>query len=123
MKRIGVSRRRYFSLTGLILISIININDAMILCLCQGVSDRVVRLAVVNGADSVDAVGDHCGAGTDCGSCQHAIEEIVEEFRLGGESGQMELGPYRRRDPAAPLHCGRGDSSASTSPSPVAASA
>jgi len=51
----------------------------MILCICQGVSDRTVRLAVLNGAGSVDAIGDHCGAGTDCGSCRHAIEDIIDE--------------------------------------------
>lgn len=89
----------------------------MILCLCQGVSDRVVRLAVVNGADSVDAVGDRCGAGTDCGSCRHAIEEIVDEIQLGGDGGT--IGPHRRGDPAAPVHCGRSES---TSAPTVAAS-
>ncbi|MES1171811.1 MAG: (2Fe-2S)-binding protein [Bacteroidota bacterium] len=51
----------------------------MILCLCQGVSDRTVRLAVINGAGSVDEVAQRCGAGSDCGSCQHAIEDIIDE--------------------------------------------
>lgn len=51
----------------------------MILCLCRGVSDRTVRLIVANGAGSVDAVEARCGAGSDCGSCRHAIEDIVDE--------------------------------------------
>ena len=69
------------SLTRLIMISIINI-PPMILCLCHGVSDRVVRLAVVNGADSVAAVGSRCAAGTDCGACKHAIQDIVDDMHL-----------------------------------------
>ena len=51
----------------------------MIVCLCQGVSDRTVRLAVVNGATSVDVVAARCGAGTDCGSCRHAIQDLVDD--------------------------------------------
>ena len=51
----------------------------MILCLCRGVSDRTVRLAVATGATSVEAVAARCGAGTDCGSCRHAIRELVQD--------------------------------------------
>ena len=51
----------------------------MIVCLCNGVSDRTVRLAVVNGATSVEAVAARCGAGTDCGSCRHAIQDLVDD--------------------------------------------
>jgi bacterioferritin-associated ferredoxin len=50
----------------------------MILCLCKGISERTVRLAVATGARSVDAVADRCGAGTDCGSCRHAIQDLVD---------------------------------------------
>ena len=31
------------------------------------------------GAETVDAVGAACGAGTDCGSCRDAIDELIEE--------------------------------------------
>ena len=59
----------------------------MILCLCQGVSDRTVRLAVMNGASSVDAVAARCGAGTDCGSCRHAIAELIEDGHMNATVG------------------------------------
>lgn len=59
----------------------------MILCLCQGISDRTVRLAVMNGASSVDAVAARCGAGTDCGSCRHAIADLVEDARMDATAG------------------------------------
>jgi bacterioferritin-associated ferredoxin len=49
----------------------------MIVCLCRGVSDRVVRLSVVQGARTVDDVGDMCGAGHGCGSCHETIADIV----------------------------------------------
>jgi bacterioferritin-associated ferredoxin len=64
----------------------------MILCICQGVSDRVVRLAVLGGATTVDAVADRCGAGTDCGSCRHAIQDLVEEVTGGVPADYSEIG-------------------------------
>jgi len=51
----------------------------MIVCLCKGVSDRTVRLAIAAGAQSVEAVGARCGAGTDCRSCRHAIQDLVDD--------------------------------------------
>lgn len=51
----------------------------MLLCLCKGVSDRVVRLAVLSGANTIEAVGARCGAGTDCGACCSMIHDMIEE--------------------------------------------
>jgi bacterioferritin-associated ferredoxin len=51
----------------------------MLLCLCKGVSDRVVRLAVANGAQTIDGVAARCGAGTDCGACRPMIHDLIEE--------------------------------------------
>jgi bacterioferritin-associated ferredoxin len=48
---------------------------AVILCLCKAVSDREVDDAIRRGASSASAVGQVCGAGTDCGSCLGSIEE------------------------------------------------
>lgn len=49
----------------------------MIVCLCRGVSDRSVRLAVIQGARSVDEVSAVCGAGVGCGGCHETIGEIL----------------------------------------------
>ena len=65
-------------MTAVILKSIINISS-MMLCLCKGVSDRTGRLAIASGAQSVEAVGARCGAGTDCRSCRHAIQDLVDD--------------------------------------------
>ena len=54
----------------------------MIVCLCHGKSERDVDAAIRDGADSVEAVGDRCGAGTGCGAC---VEEIAQ--RLGCTRG------------------------------------
>jgi bacterioferritin-associated ferredoxin len=51
----------------------------MLVCLCQGVPDRVVRLAVINGATTIDAVSARCGAGTDCGACVPMIHDLIQE--------------------------------------------
>lgn len=49
----------------------------MIVCLCKGVSCSTVRRAIGEGAMSVEDVGRACGAGTDCGGCQGAIEDLL----------------------------------------------
>ena len=51
----------------------------MIVCLCKGVSCGAVRGAIGEGALSVDEVGRACGAGTDCGGCHGAIEDLLEQ--------------------------------------------
>jgi bacterioferritin-associated ferredoxin len=61
----------------------------MIVCLCKGVSDRVVRLAVATGATTVDSVGARCGAGTDCGGCRHAIQDLIEDLRGAGHGDRL----------------------------------
>jgi bacterioferritin-associated ferredoxin len=50
----------------------------MILCICNCVSEREIDAAVRSGAGTLAAIGEHCGAGTDCGMCQEAIEERLE---------------------------------------------
>ena len=49
----------------------------MLICSCKAVSARTVRAAIVDGADSIEAVGRRCGAGTDCGGCHLLIEELL----------------------------------------------
>ncbi len=52
-----------------------------IVCLCNRVSDRRVRRCVDAGADTVEQVGDACGAGTTCGGCHDTIDDIIEVRR------------------------------------------
>lgn len=59
----------------------------MFVCLCHAVSDRTIRDAIRAGARTVEAVGEACRAGTQCGKCRTAIEIML----LGRE--QVLVGP------------------------------
>jgi bacterioferritin-associated ferredoxin len=50
----------------------------MIVCLCHAVRDRELDAAIAEGADSVEQVGEQCGAGTGCGACIPEIEDRLE---------------------------------------------
>src|SRR4051794_4014968 len=54
----------------------------MILCSCRGVNDRVVRTAIEAGARTVEEVGERCRAGSRCGGCRPALQEILAEYGL-----------------------------------------
>ena len=58
----------------------------MIVCHCQGVSDRSIRQAVREGARSVRQVARVCRAGRMCGGCRPVICEIIS-------SGSSESAP------------------------------
>jgi bacterioferritin-associated ferredoxin len=49
----------------------------VIVCLCRAVSDRVVRLAVAQGARTVAQVAKSCGAGRGCGACHEDIRRLA----------------------------------------------
>ena len=50
----------------------------MIVCHCRRVCDRTIRSAVRAGADTEDAVGEACGAGTGCGRCRPAVSALID---------------------------------------------
>jgi bacterioferritin-associated ferredoxin len=50
----------------------------MIICHCHGVTDREIRRAVRDGARSLRMIGSACGAGSGCGGCQEAVQEILD---------------------------------------------
>jgi bacterioferritin-associated ferredoxin len=53
----------------------------MIICQCNGVSDRTIRKAVRNGASTHNDVVRACTTGKACGGCAPAIDEIIEAER------------------------------------------
>jgi NifU-like protein len=56
--------------------------EQALICSCFGVSEGTIEeLVRSGGAPSVESVGEKCGAGTGCGSCQMLIREIVETER------------------------------------------
>lgn len=51
-----------------------------IICACFNVGEKTICKAVtVQGADNVDAVGEICQAGTNCGSCKPEIKELLAQ--------------------------------------------
>jgi bacterioferritin-associated ferredoxin len=53
----------------------------VIVCHCNGVSDRAVRRAAVRGAADAEDVAQACGAGADCGACRFAVASVVDDVR------------------------------------------
>jgi len=50
----------------------------MIVCICKRVCHRQINAAIEGGAETVEAVGRACRAGTGCGACRDQIEDMIE---------------------------------------------
>ena len=71
----------------------------MLICICKGLSERAVHGTIRNGATTVEEIGRACGAGTDCGTCQDALEDAIADVispRHLVESGRQHA-PLRAR--------------------------
>ncbi len=66
----------------------------MYACICHAVPVADVVAHVRDGADTVEAVGRVCGAGTGCGSCRERIGAIIMSVRSDDETVAAE--PLRR---------------------------
>ncbi|MBA8825022.1 bacterioferritin-associated ferredoxin [Saccharopolyspora lacisalsi] len=53
----------------------------MYACLCAAVTTAQVQTSILAGALTVEEVGDHCGAGTGCGSCVRRLQRMLDEAR------------------------------------------
>ena len=51
----------------------------MIVCHCAGVSDRMIRQMVQEGAGTVAEIGRRSGAGLCCGPCRREIASLISE--------------------------------------------
>jgi bacterioferritin-associated ferredoxin len=49
----------------------------MYVCHCRAVSDRVITGEVARGASSIEELAAACGAGSKCGGCWSALEELL----------------------------------------------
>jgi bacterioferritin-associated ferredoxin len=56
-------------------------SEPMVVCLCQGVSDKSVRASIEAGARTRQQVTDACGAGDGCGGCHRSIKTLIVECR------------------------------------------
>lgn len=64
----------------------------MFVCVCKQVTDTEVDQAVAHGADTVAALGEATGAGTDCGACVKALaRRALGRQRTVQRPGALEL--------------------------------
>lgn len=50
-------------------------------CYCKMVSEKTIRKAIENGADTLEAVKEATGAATACGRCKGTIEKILADMK------------------------------------------
>jgi bacterioferritin-associated ferredoxin len=59
----------------------------VIVCLCRGVADHVIRATIERGDDTLERLADACGAGADCGSCVGMLDALLDEVQGAEYSG------------------------------------
>ena len=74
----------------------------MVVCICKGLSDNAIHRVVRSGAETVSDIGDACGAGTDCGTCHGALEELITESRITGRIRESARQACHLRAPCDP---------------------
>ena len=72
----------------------------MVVCLCQGVSEKHVRRAIEGGAQSRREVTRACGAGGVCGGCHSTIAEMIRDCAGNAPAGLSEARPVATCAPA-----------------------
>jgi bacterioferritin-associated ferredoxin len=53
----------------------------MIVCVCNRLNEARIRTAINGGAETPDEVYSGCGVERNCGRCQDAIAELLEEVQ------------------------------------------
>lgn len=69
----------------------------MLVCHCNGASDRKIRRAIRAGAATASQVGQACGAGTCCGGCVELIDELISSERAAREANTTPSSPNTDR--------------------------
>jgi bacterioferritin-associated ferredoxin len=66
----------------------------MLVCHCKNVSDREIRAAVRGGARTRVDVARACEAGSRCGSCSEAVEDILSSEIRVRRTIRLEPSPF-----------------------------
>lgn len=73
----------------------------MIVCVCRKVSDRQIRQAVAEGANSLECLKTELGVATQCGRCADCAQRVLCEARATGPARPAgALGLPTSRSPA-----------------------
>ena len=51
----------------------------MIVCHCNGISDRALRRSIRSGVTTLSGLQEVCGAGTCCGSCTPTLRHLLRK--------------------------------------------
>lgn len=51
----------------------------MYVCLCKGITDRQIKAAIDNGANSIGQLRKSLGVASQCGKCSTMTREILQE--------------------------------------------
>ncbi|TKC77983.1 (2Fe-2S)-binding protein [Trinickia terrae] len=51
----------------------------MIVCVCKSVSDRKIRAAIAEGADTFDELQFELGVATCCGKCEESVRDVMAQ--------------------------------------------
>lgn len=55
--------------------------EKALICTCFGIAEETIeKVIATNSAETVEAVGEVCNAGTGCGSCRFLIQEMIDVY-------------------------------------------
>jgi bacterioferritin-associated ferredoxin len=55
----------------------------MYVCHCRGVTDHTIEDEVARGATTIEEIATRCGAGSECGGCWPALEDLLDRHVQG----------------------------------------
>lgn len=75
----------------------------MIVCVCNGISDRDVKAAIKNGMTSVEQLSASLGVASGCGCCRETCSDMIAEHTCasGGCSSILSVFPVFTLTPVA----------------------
>ena len=53
----------------------------MFVCVCKGITDRQIRDAVIDGADSLGDVRRELGVASNCGRCAQCARQVIKQTK------------------------------------------
>lgn len=68
----------------------------MIVCSCHAINDAALETLIDSGAQNMRAIGDACGAGTDCGRCCRDIARLLQQKRPTIRPVQQDTAPLSK---------------------------
>jgi bacterioferritin-associated ferredoxin len=68
-------------------------HSQVIVCLCNGVSERDIEACVAEGASSLKNLREQLGVGRDCGKCASCARQVLRQAKLEQNQASPGLQP------------------------------